>query len=134
MATIARLVERIVQRAHDFGRENIYGILIAENPPLLAGDEAKILNVIRQILEPEAHRPVRRDVEIVKLEILKIRQENIARQLVLLEARKIIERLRACWDEAPAGRFLLDKKLALPEKIEIAALFLGQVHAMLEAS
>src|ERR1700730_9108685 len=105
-----------------FGSENIYGILIAENPPLLAGDEAKILNVIRQILEPEAHRPVRRDVEIVKFEILKIRQENIARQLVLLEARKIIECLPSRGRQAASGRFLLDEELALPEKIEIAAL------------
>jgi hypothetical protein len=32
-------------------------------------------------------------IEIVKLEILKIRQENVARQLVLLGARKVIERL-----------------------------------------
>jgi hypothetical protein len=35
--------------------------------------------------------------------------------------------------QAASGGFLLDEKLALPEKIEIAALFIGQVHAMLEA-
>ena len=122
MAAIARLVERVVQRAHDFGSENVYRILIAENPPLLAGDEAKILNVIRQLREPEAHRPVRRDVEIVKLEILEIRQENIARQLVVFQARKIIERLPSRGRQAAARRFLLDEELALPEKIEIAAL------------
>ena len=133
VAAIARLVERIVQRAHDLGSENIYRVLIAENPPLLAGDEAKILYVIRQLREPEAHRPVRRDVEIVKLEILKIRQENIARQLVLLEARKIIERLPSRGHQAASGGLLLDEKLALPEKIEITPLFLGQVDAMLEA-
>jgi hypothetical protein len=133
VAAIARLVERVVQRANDFGSENVDRILVAENPPLLAGDEAEVLHMIGQILKPEAHRPVRRDVEIVKLEILKIRQENIARQLVLLEARKIIERLPSRGRQAAPRRFLLDEKLALPEKIEIAALFLGQVHAMLEA-
>jgi hypothetical protein len=35
--------------------------------------------------------------------------------------------------QAAPRRFLLDEKLALPEKIEIAALYIGQVHAMLEA-
>jgi hypothetical protein len=96
--------------------------------------KAEILNVIRQLRETKPHRPVRRDVEIVKLEILKIRQENIARQLVLLEAWKIIERLPSRGRQASPRRFLLDEKLALPEKIKIAALLIGQVHAMLEAS
>jgi hypothetical protein len=107
--------------------------LIAENPPFLAGDEAEILHMIGQIFKPEAHRPVRRDVEIVKLEILKIGQENIPRQLVLFETRKVIERLPSRGRQAAPRRFLLDEELALPEKIEIAALFIGQVHAMLEA-
>jgi hypothetical protein len=132
VAAIARLVERVVQRAHDFGSENVYRILIAENPPFLAGDEAEILHMIGQIFKPEAHRPVRRDVEIVKLEILKIGQENIPRQLVLFETRKVIERLPSRGRQAAPRRFLLDEELALPEKIEIAALFIGQVHAMLE--
>src|SRR5256885_7004308 len=88
--------------------------------------------MIRQILEPEAHRPVRRDVEIVKLEILEIRQENIARQLVLLEAREIIERLLSRGCQAESGRFLLDEQFAFPKKIEIAALLFRQFDAVLE--
>jgi hypothetical protein len=52
---------------------------------------------------------------------------------VFLEARKIIQRLPSRGRQAASGRFLLDEQLAFPEKIEIAALFIGQVHAMLEA-
>jgi len=94
--------------------------------------KAEILNVIRQLRETKPHRPVRRDVEIVKLEILKIRQENIARQLVLLEARKIIERLPSRGHQAASGGLLLDEKLALPEKMEETPLFLGQADAVLK--
>ena len=91
MAAIARRVERVVQRAHDFGSENVYGILITENAALLAGDEAKILHMIRQLREPEAHRPVRRDVEIVKLEILEIRPSAnfAARALISFQSRRM---------------------------------------------
>jgi hypothetical protein len=85
-------------------------------------------------LEPEAHRPVRRNVEIVKLEILEIRQKNIARQLVFLEARKIIERLPPRGRQAASGGFLLDEQLALPEKIEIAALLSASPGGGLQAN
>lgn len=54
-----------MQRAHKFGSFNIRRILLAENPPLLADDEAKILNMVRQVLETKAQRLVRRDIEIV---------------------------------------------------------------------
>jgi hypothetical protein len=103
VAPVARLVERIMQRAHKHGSFNIRRILVAENPPLLADDEAKILNVVRQVLETKAQRPVRRDIEIEKLEILKVGQKNVARKLVLLEARKIIERLFSRGGQAASG-------------------------------
>jgi hypothetical protein len=76
-----------MQRAHEFGSFNIRRILVAENPPLLADDEAKILNMVRQVLETKAQRLVRRDIEILKPEILEVGQKNVARKLVVLEAR-----------------------------------------------
>jgi hypothetical protein len=53
---------------------------------------------------------------------------------MLLEARKIIQRLPSRGYQAAPRRFLLDEKLAFPEKIEIAALLFRQIDAMLEAS
>jgi len=73
MANVARLVERVMKRTHDLRGENIDRVLIPENPPFLADDEAEVLNVVRQIREAKTQRVIGRDVEVVKLEGLKIR-------------------------------------------------------------
>jgi hypothetical protein len=52
---------------------------------------------------------------------------------VVLEARKIIERLFSRGGQAASGGLLLDEQLALPEKIEKSPLFVRQTDAVLKA-
>lgn len=52
---------------------------------------------------------------------------------MVLEARKIIERLFSRGGQAASGGLLLDEQLALPEKIEKSPLFVRQTDAVLKA-
>jgi hypothetical protein len=50
VAAIACVIERVMERVHEFGCLNICRVLVAEYSPLLADDETEILKVTRQVL------------------------------------------------------------------------------------
>ena len=133
MALVARGLQRIMQRTHHLRGRYIGGVLIPENPAFLPDDETESLDMVGQISQREPQRHLRIDIEIIKLEGLEIRQQNIARQLVILQRRKVIKRLLSGSAQVKPRRFLLDQQLALPEQVEIAALLVGKIDAMLEA-
>src|SRR3546814_1649466 len=57
-------------------------------------------------------------VEVVKLEGLKVAQKDVARQIGVLQAREVVERLRLRLPKIEAGALLLDEQYALPRSEE----------------
>jgi hypothetical protein len=51
VAAMACVIERVMERADEFGCLNICKVLVAENSPLLVDDETEILKVTRQVLD-----------------------------------------------------------------------------------
>ena len=122
VADVSRVSERVVQRTHHFGRADIHRVLIAEDALFLPNDEAEVADAVRQLSQRERDRLVGVRVEVVKLEVLEVGQEDVAGKLVVSQAVEIFQSLRLRGPEAAARRLLFDKQLALPEEIDEAAL------------
>jgi hypothetical protein len=60
-------------------------------------------------------------VKIIEFEELKIADEDIAWELVVLEFREVIEGLLFGTPQVKASAFLLDEQYAFPEKIDESA-------------
>src|SRR3546814_7489314 len=71
-------------------------------------------------------------VEVVKLEGLKVAQKDVARQIGVLQAREVVERLRLRLPKIEAGALLLDEQYALPEKVDVAPLVAKFLDRFLE--
>ena len=89
MAAIARSIKRVMQRAHDFRRFDIHRILIFEDALFLTEDETEILYALGQFVQLEGQRRVGVGFKIVEFEILEIREQDIAWQLVVTQAFKV---------------------------------------------
>src|SRR6266550_4290117 len=70
---------------------DVDGVLIAERTFLNAEDKSEILYVIGKLVKKKTNAFIL--IEIVKLECLKVADENIARKFVFFESGKIVERL-----------------------------------------
>ncbi|HRE45609.1 MAG TPA: hypothetical protein PKY87_16780 [Terricaulis sp.] len=77
-----------MQLAHQLGGEDVDGILLAEGALFDTEDEAELLDIRRQRFERE-HR-VLACFEIEQVEGLKIADEDVARQLSVLDAGEVI--------------------------------------------
>ena len=81
MAVVPGCLECVVQPSHQLRGFNINRVLIAEGPALHAQDEAELLDVGRQVCQRESGLLAL--VKVVKLEVLKIADQDVARPVFL---------------------------------------------------
>ena len=129
VAVVAGFLQRVMELAHELGGFDVDGVLILELTLLDADHEAEGFDIVLQVGEGEADLGV--FVQIVKLEALEVAQEQVARQLLVLEAREVFERLGLGFYEAAALALLLDEQIALPEQVDEAALVAKELHRLL---
>jgi hypothetical protein len=120
-----------VELAHHLRSLNIYGILILKGSLLYAENEPEALDVLGELLKREPKLSV--VFEVIQLEVVKIADEDVAREFVRLQAREVVERLLLRLDQIVAGALLLDDQNALPKKIDEAAVFSQEPDRFLEA-
>ena len=122
--------ERVVEVAHPFGGLDVDGVLILERALLYAEDEAELLHMSGQVFERKGYVLV--FVQIVQLERPEIAQQDIARQIGILEAGEVGEGLRFGLPEVAPRAFLLHEQDPLPEEVDETALVAQQLHGFLE--
>ncbi len=119
MAYIAAGLQRIVELRHQFGGEDVCRVLIAEGAALDADDEPEPLHMAGQVGEREDQRRLI-GLQVVQLEQLEVADQQVAGQLVWLEARKVVERLFLGAQQVAPGALLLDQEHAFPEQVDVA--------------
>jgi len=107
MPCVTGILERVVQPTHQFRGLDVDGVLVAEGALLDAKNESKCFDLLGQVDELELYRSAA-FVEVIKLEVLEIADENVAGQFVLFESREIFQGLLFGSVEIPAGALLLD--------------------------
>ena len=122
--------ERVVEVAHPLGGLDVDGVLILERALLYAEDETELLHMGGQVFERKGYALV--FVQIVEFERPEIAQQDIARQIGILEAGEVGEGLRFGLPEVAARAFLLHEQDPLPEEVDEAALVAQQFHGFLE--
>ena len=130
VSLVAGGFERVVEVAHPFGGLDIDGVLILERALLYAEDETELLHMSGQVFERKGYVLV--FVQIVEFERPEIAQQDIARQVGILEAGEVGEGLRFGLPEVAPRAFLLHEQDPLPEEVDEAALVAQQLHRFLE--
>ena len=130
VSLVAGGFERVVEVAHPFGGLDIDGVLILERALLYAEDETELLHMGGQVFERKGYVLV--FVQIVEFERPEIAQQDIARQVGILEAGEVGEGLRFGLPEVAACAFLLHEQDPFPEEVDEAALVAQQFHGFLE--
>ena len=100
--------EGVVELAHPFGGLDIDRVLVLERALLYAEDEAELLRMRGQVFERKGNVLV--FVQIVEFERLEIAQQDVARQIGILEAGEVGESLRFGLAEVAARAFLLHEQ------------------------
>ena len=115
---------------HDLCGQDIDRVLVLEDPPFDADDEAERLHVGRQIRQGEANLFPR--VQICQVKRLEIADQDVSGELVVLQPRKVVQRLLPRSDQiAPAG-LLFNEEFALPEQVDEALLLSQLFDRLLE--
>lgn len=81
-----------------------------------ADDEAERLDVVGQVRQREPGLFAR--VQIGQMEGLEVADHDVAWELVVLQARKVVEGLGAGAVEITASRLVLNQQLAFPEQVD----------------
>jgi len=119
VALVAGSLEGVVERAKDFGGFDVGRVLVAEDALFNAGDESEMLDVAREVAKRKADLGA--GVEVVKFELLKVADEEIAGEFVVFELGKVVESLFFGFREVAASALLLYEEHAFPEKVDEAA-------------
>lgn len=122
-----------MKATHKLGRLDVHGVLVPERALLDAEDEAEMLHLLGEFGELEALGLLIRLVEVVKLEGLEVRDEDVARQFRVFEAGEVVERLCFRSYEVAAGALVLDKQHALPEQVDESVLAAKLLDRLLES-
>ena len=122
--------KRVVEVAYPFGGLDVDGVLILERALLYAEDEAELLHMSGQVFERKGYVLV--FVQIVEFERPEIAQQDIARQIGILEAGEVGEGLRFGLPEVAPRAFLLHEQDPLPEEVDEPALLAQQFYGFLE--
>ena len=130
MPLVAGGFEGVVEVAHPFGGLDVDRILILERALLYAEDEAELLHMGGQVFERKGYVLV--FVQIVEFERPEIAQQDIARQIGILEAGEVGEGLRFGFPEVAARAFLLHKQHPLPEEVDEPTLVAQQFYGFFE--
>ena len=85
-----------------------------------------------QFGKTERHDPV--ILKVVKFERLEVAHQNVPRQILIVDAGKIFQRLRFGIFQIPSNALLFDEQHALPEQVDISAIFSKIIDGNLEAS
>ena len=127
---VARGFERVVEVAHPFGGLDVDRVLILERALLYAEDEAELLHMSGQVFERKGYVLV--FVQVIECERPEIAQQDIARQIGILEAGEVGESLRFGFPEVAPRAFLFHEQDPLPEEVDEPALVAQQLHGFLE--
>ena len=101
-------------------RFDVDRVLVLERASLDAEDEPELLDVLRQFRQRELYFPV--FVEVVQLERLEVRDEQVAGEVGVLQPVEVGERLRLRLVQWSAHALLLDHEHATPEQVDEAPL------------
>ena len=116
--------------ADALGRCDVDRVLIAKGPLLHAQDEAELFDVLRQVREGKGDAPV--FLEIVQLKRLKVAQQEMARQVSILEARKVGECLGLGLCQIAADALLLNQQHPFPKQVDKAVPIAEQCDGFLK--
>ena len=94
-------------------------------------NEAELFDVVRQIGQSKCDLVA--FFQIIKLEGMKVAQQDVAREVAVPQPGKIVQRLRLGLFEVSASALLLNEKDALPEKVNETALVAKVLDRLLEA-
>jgi hypothetical protein len=72
-------------------------------------------------------------IQIVKLESLEVTQKEVSRKFIILQTRKVIERLALGFLKASSYALLLYEEHAFPEQVHKPTLFAKCLDRLLEA-
>ena len=116
---IAGVPERVVELPDQLGGFDVRRVLVAEGPARDPEDEAELLDVRRQRVEPEGHLvPLE---EVVELEVLEVADQDVARPLALGERVEVAAGLFVGRRQVAPGALLLDDQDSRPEEVNEAA-------------
>ena len=118
VSPVAHGIELVVQPPDEFRRLDVDGVLIAKCPALDAKDEPEFLDVAGQVHKGEGDGLTL--AQIVKLEVLEVAHEDVARAVALGHRVEIFPGLPVRLAEITPGALLLDDQDARPEQVDEA--------------
>ena len=128
---IAGVPERVVELPDQLRRLDVRGVLIAERPARDPEDEAELLDVLRQLVEPEGdHVPLQ---QVVEFEVLEVAGQDVAGLVVLRERIEVAPGLLVGLFQIAAGALLLDDQDPGPEEVDEPAGVIEPLHPLLVA-
>ena len=128
---IPGVAERVVELSDQFRSFDVRWILIQKRPRGDPEDEAELLDVVRQLFEPESeHVPLQ---EVAEFEVLEIADQDVAGLLVFREGIEIAAGLLVGLLQIAPGALLLDDQDARPEEVDESARVVELPHVLLVA-
>ena len=116
VASVPRVIERIVQPSYQFRDLDVCGILVAKAPPLHSDDESEGLDLRGEIGKREGHR--RALGKIVQLEGLEVADQDVPGPLVFRQRVEVLPRLAVRGIEVTACTLLLHDQDTRPEEVD----------------
>ena len=126
---IPRLIQRVMQSAHQLGRLDRHACLRLEGDAA-AEHEVERLDVPVQVGESEGQR-LARAVPVAQHPCLKVARQDEARLLILRNALQIVERLQLRLAQVEPRALLLDQQRAGPEGVDEAVAIVRQPDSTL---
>jgi hypothetical protein len=105
--------------------------LIAESAFLNPKDESKVFDVFGKLMKRKSDPRIL--IKIVKLEGLKVAEQNVSRKLWFSEPWKVIQRLLFCSHQISPGALLFYEENSLPKQVEKATPIAEQSDRFLKA-
>ena len=131
VAVVTVTLQGVVQLTHGVGGAAVDRVFVAYSLFAVAGDEVEQVDLAWQVFQREAVHAVL--FEVMQLEVPEVTDQDVARQFVVAQARKVVDRLPVGARQILAPTLLLHQQRALPEQVDIAIALVEFFDALLEA-